>query len=143
MKTGVPAFDKRLHRAYTRNAVFFRKHHLLALLAALAVLLHAGVAAAQVFCAMSGTLSTSCCCPKGERPDGPVLKSADSCCRDAMPTPQTDLPQPHQPLPAPALAAAWAQVVLPEPPALVSRAEPVPTSTSPPLEALQTIVIVR
>ena len=123
--------------------MFFRKHHPLALIAALGVLLHAGIAAAQVFCAMTGTLSTSCCCPSGEGHDGPVLKSADDCCRDAMAAPEYDLTQPHQPLPGPALAAEWAQVVLPEPATLESRSEPVPTSTSPPLLALQTIVILR
>ena len=123
--------------------MFFRKHHLLALIAALGVLLHAGLAAAQVFCAMTGELSTSCCCPKGETSDGAVLKSADSCCRDAMPAPATDLPQVHAPLPGPALAAQWAQVVLPEPGVLASRSAPVPACTSPPLAALQTVVILR
>ncbi len=123
--------------------MFFRKHHLLAMIAALGVLLHAGLAAAQVFCAMTGTLATSCCCPSGEPQDGPVLKSADDCCRDAMAAPEFDLNPPHTPLAGPALAAEWAQVVLPEPPALISRAAPVPTSTSPPLAALQTIVILR
>jgi hypothetical protein len=123
--------------------VFFRKHHILALIAALGVLLHAGLAAAQVFCAMTGTLSVSCCCPSGEREDGPVLKSADACCRDAMAAPEFDLQQPQAPLAGPALAAEWAQVVLPEPDELVSRTEPVPSSTSPPLRALQTIVILR
>jgi hypothetical protein len=136
-------FDKRRGRVYTRNVVFFRKHHLLALTAALGVLLHAGLAAAQVFCAMTGTLSTSCCCPGSEPENGPVLKSADDCCRDAMAAPEFDLHQPHQPLAGPALAAEWAQVVFPEPPTLISRPEPVPTGTSPPLAALQTIVILR
>ncbi|WP_373045750.1 hypothetical protein [Vulgatibacter sp.] len=120
-----------------------RNHHLLAVIAALGVLLHAGMAAAQVFCAMTGTLTTSCCCPGDEGTDGPVLKSADGCCRDALPAPAFDLHQQQASLPGPALAAAWQQVIFAEPAALPARPEPVPAGTSPPLLGLQTIVLIR
>ena len=124
--------------------MFLRKHHILAIVAALGVLLHAGMAAAQVFCAMAGVVMTACCSEKGERPDGPVLEQAGGgCCRDALEAPTVDLHQQQAPLAGPMLAAAWAQVQLPEPAAAPFRIAPVPTGASPPLLGLQTIVIVR
>lgn len=121
-----------------------RKHHLLAIVAALGVLLHVGTAAAQVFCAMTGMVMTACCCEKDERPDGPVLEQAGGdCCRDALGAPTVDLQQQPAPLSGPALAAAWAQAVLPEPAAIPARSEGIPSGLSPPLLGLQTIVLLR
>jgi len=121
-----------------------RHHHVLALIAALGVLLHAGMAAAQVFCAMTGALATACCCTGDDRPDaGPAFERADdACCRDALPAPTTDRQQ-HTPLPEPALAAAWAQVVPPEPASIADPAARAAGATPTPLRSLQSIVLLR
>lgn len=123
--------------------IHVRKNHLLALIAALGVLLHAGMAAAQVFCAMTGTIATSCCCPASDPEDGPVLRSADACCKEAVDGPVVDLLQAGPQLPPPLPAAAWEQIRLPEPPTISARALLLPTGTAPPLLALQTIVLLR
>ena len=120
-----------------------RSHRLLSLIAALGVLLHAGTAAAQVFCAMTGALSIHCCCGGDERPDGPALAPVDEgCCRDALPAPSTDL-QPKAPMPAPTAAAAWARVILPDPEVPVPAAGRDGPSLHSPLLGLQTIVLLR
>lgn len=121
-----------------------RNRTILAFVATLGILLHAGTATASVWCAMAGMLTTSCCCATDELPDGPVLQApSDSCCRDAIAAPSFDL------LPTgPALAALpvelpWEQASL-EPPLLAPVAQaPVPTCTSPPLAALASVVLLH
>lgn len=120
-----------------------RRVSLLAVIAVFGVLLHAGTAAASIWCAMTG-LGVSCCCPKGEAPDHDTLAAVtDPCCRDAVKAPVVDGAG-H----APALQPALAVVPWDEPfvPALVGEAAGRDTpekATSPPLLALATIVIVR
>lgn len=136
-------FDKTCARIYRKGVMRLRHRSLLAVLAALGVLLHAGTAAAQVFCAMTGTLTTACACDMGSDADMAIGPMDSDCCRDALAAPATDRVQQPNELPTPTEAAAWAQVVLPEP---VPAAAPAELATAPPassLRNLQTIVLIR
>ena len=123
--------------------MFFCHRNLLALVAALGVLLHAGTAAAQIFCAMAGVITTSCACADEPGADMAIGPMDGDCCRDALEAPATDRVQEPDPLPSPMEAAAWAQVIPPvAPPAFA----PAPLATAPPaspLRDLQTIVLQR
>lgn len=120
-----------------------RSRTLLSWLAVFAVLLHSATAAASIWCAMTGELSVSCACPRGEAPEGPVLKAAvESCCTEAIDAQQTQLHELPD-LPTPTLALPWEQVVLEEPETTAFESRDLPSCTSPPHERLASIVILR
>ena len=123
--------------------MFYRHRNLLALVAALGVLLHAGTAAAQIFCAMAGVVTTSCACADEPGADMTIGPMDGDCCRDALEAPATDRIQEFDPLPEPMEAAAWAQVI---PPVSAPALAPAPLAAAPPsssLRALQTVVLQR
>ncbi len=120
-----------------------RRHStLLAWIAALGLLLHAGTAAASIWCAMTG-LGTGCCCPQDPPSEDQLQAEASECCRDALKAPTVDLASLLGPTDPVAVILPWDEV-----PQLAAALEgwadeASPSATSPPLLALATVVIVR
>jgi len=113
------------------------------MIAAFGVLLHAGTAAASIWCAMTG-LGVSCCCPKGEAPEHDSIAGvSDLCCRDALQAPVVDGAG-HAPAPMPTLALVpWDEPYQPPHPGDGEALDVPVLPTSAPLATLATIVIVR
>ncbi|HWV38210.1 MAG TPA: hypothetical protein VN033_06995 [Vulgatibacter sp.] len=116
---------------------------LLAVIAAFGVLLHAGTAAASIWCAMTG-LGVSCCCPRGEAPEHDSIAGvSDPCCREALEAPVVDGAG-HAPAAAPLPALApWDEPFQPPRPGACEGRDAPARPPSAPLAALATIVIVR
>jgi len=118
---------------------------MLSWIAALALLLHAGAAAASIWCTMAGSLVAGCACSSEEiAPDALRWEEAPgSCCNELVRAQEVELGSYEPSLAGPVAVLAWEPLPAPQPWVEKRLADAVTPATPPPLEQLATIVIVR